>query len=270
MKSKTKKLLSLLLAVLCMASISITAFASDNGYYASEENGTANSSAATDSIVISTENVAIRDTEDSGALTPDGNLDLVDDILQTEPYASEEDEYREKQFITVQTKNGNYFYLVIDRSGDTENVYLLNLVDEADLMALLEDGTSWESSVLSCSCVEQCTLGAVNTACEICISNVNACVGREVETETDVMMESEVESEAEEESYVGSSIGVLVLAAAVTVGVAVWWFKFRKDKPKTAGNCDLDDYDYGQDDEAEETELDDADLMTESACDEEK
>ena len=77
MKSKTKKLLSLLLAVLCMASISITAFASDNGYYASEENGTANSSAATDSIVISTENVAIRDTEDSGALTPDGNLDLV-------------------------------------------------------------------------------------------------------------------------------------------------------------------------------------------------
>ena len=36
------------------------------------------------------------------------------------------------------TKNGNYFYLVIDRAGKTDNVYLLNMVDEADLIALIE------------------------------------------------------------------------------------------------------------------------------------
>ncbi len=38
-----------------------------------------------------------------------------------------------KQFLTVQTKNGNTFYMVIDRSGTSENVYMMSLVDEKDL-----------------------------------------------------------------------------------------------------------------------------------------
>lgn len=64
-------------------------------------------------------------------LTPTGNLTLVDDI---------DGEYaNNKQFVTVQSKAGNYFYLIIDRDGDTENVYFLNLVDEADLLALIEE-----------------------------------------------------------------------------------------------------------------------------------
>ena len=71
-------------------------------------------------------------TESSGApLTPDGNLELVDDVYQ----ASDG-----KQFITVQSKNDNTFYIVIDRDKNGENVYFLNLVDEADLMALMQDG----------------------------------------------------------------------------------------------------------------------------------
>ena len=45
-------------------------------------------------------------------MTPDGNLSLIDDIGS--PTASG------KQFITVETKNGNVFYLIIDRDDEGE------------------------------------------------------------------------------------------------------------------------------------------------------
>lgn len=70
--------------------------------------------------------------EESDGLTPDGNLTLVDD------YGDAPDSGQ--QFITLVTKNGNYFYLVIDRDKDgNENAHFMNLVDESDLFELLED-----------------------------------------------------------------------------------------------------------------------------------
>ena len=66
------------------------------------------------------------------ALTPDGNLTLIDDVGSSTKTG--------KQFITLVTKSGNYFYMVIDRDDKgEENVHFLNMVDEADLFALMDE-----------------------------------------------------------------------------------------------------------------------------------
>ena len=45
-----------------------------------------------------------------------------------------------QQFITLVSKSGAYFYLVIDRAADgDQTVHFMNLVDEADLLALMEE-----------------------------------------------------------------------------------------------------------------------------------
>ena len=66
--------------------------------------------------------------ETTPSLTPNGNMTLIDDYV-----------IGDTQYITVQTKSGNYFYIIIDRSGETENVHFLNKVDEADLLPLLDE-----------------------------------------------------------------------------------------------------------------------------------
>ena len=199
--------------------------------------------------------------------TPDGNLTLIDDILQIESPATEDSELQEKQFITLQSKAGNYFYLVIDRTGDTENVYFMNLIDEADLMALIESDDTTEPV---CSCKDKCAVGAINTNCEICRSNMSECVGKEPVVEPEPTEPVEEPAEEPKSSATGP---LIILLLAVAGGGAFYWFKIRKPKPKTNGDSDLDDYDYGQDDDEEDDfEIDDADVMAEadSTTDEEK
>lgn len=79
-----------------------------------------------------TEEEEVTTTESEFTLTPDGNLTLIDDYTVTTDAG-------EKEFIVVQSRGGSYFYLVIDRTGNTENVYFLNLVDETDLMAIITE-----------------------------------------------------------------------------------------------------------------------------------
>ena len=83
--------------------------------------------------VVEEDVVSVTD-ETSGALTPEGNLTLVDD------YHTDYSDGSGQQFITLVSKSGATFYLVIDRnSKGAQTVHFMNLVDEADLLALMEE-----------------------------------------------------------------------------------------------------------------------------------
>lgn len=289
MKNKTR-LCAMMLAVLCcVMALSVSAFAASpdsEGYYASNESGEETPPDAIEQISISTENVPTPtgsggepgiswdvdaiDIDDADSLlsgilsmfggtslTPSGNMTLVDDILQDESYyVQDEKVVKDKQFITVESKNGNYFYIIIDRSGDTENVYFLNLVDEADLLALMEDGEK-DTSAPTCTCKDHCEPGEVNTDCPICKNNMSECMGKQAvkaDTEKDKQTDTDKDTDektepAEKKSSSGPLALVLILILAG--GGALYWFKFRKKKPDTKGSSDLDDYDFGEEDEDE-------------------
>ena len=183
-------------------------------------------------------------------ITPKGNATLVDDF------------YGDKQLITVTTKAGNYFYILIDRANEDKEtaVHFLNQVDEADLMALMEDEETTQKAPAVCNCTEKCAAGAVDTACPVCAVNMAECTGQEPEPTP----EPEAETEPEQEPA-GLNPAMLLVVLAVLGGIgALVYFKFIKQKPKTKGSDDLDDYDYGEDeelpeDETWETEPEDAD-----------
>ena len=164
-------------------------------------------------------------------LTPEGNATLVDDF------------YGDKQLITVTTKAGNYFYILIDRANeDAETaVHFLNQVDEADLLALMEDGEAQEAPAV-CTCTEKCQAGAVNTSCEVCAVNMAECAGAEPEPEP------EPEPEAEKSGGMGAL--ALVLALVVLGGGGSFaYIKFIRPKQASKVSADPDDYDFADEEE---------------------
>ncbi len=181
-------------------------------------------------------------TGGSDALTPDGNLTLIDDIGSSTKAG--------KQFITLESKNGNTFYLIIDRDDEgEETVHFLNQVDEADLMAL----TGEEETPATCSCTTKCVAGAVNTSCPVCAVNMTECVGKEAKPEVPAEPTEPAAEEPEKKSSVGGIL-VVLLIVALGGGAAFYIFKQKKAKPQTKGSADLDDYDYGEDEDEYEFE----------------
>lgn len=193
-------------------------------------------------------------TGGSAALTPDGNLTLIDDIDSTTQSG--------KQFITVGTKTGNIFYLIIDRDDEgKETVHFLNQVDEADLLALMEDGQKGSTASV-CTCTTKCKARAVNTNCPVCKNNMSECTGPEPrETQP-----QETEAPQEEPKSSGSGASGLIMFLVVAMaggGAALYYFKFKKPRADTKGSDDLDEYDFGDnedlEDEAPETETEQED-----------
>ncbi len=261
-KSKLKAIFSIVAVMLVIMAFSIPAFAAES-YYASDESGNTSIPSSIDSITISKADVDIPHTGDnsSNELTPNGNMSLIDDFLQMGGYITsgkEDEEIKSKQFLTVTSKSGNTFYIVIDRDGDKENVYLLNLVDEADLMALINDG---EVEVATCSCKDKCKDGKVNTECELCKVNLAQCAVAETTTEQTTEDTTSTEEEPDEKESNGKGgIILLVVVALAGGGYAIYHFKFKNGKktntPVSEPDAD-DDFDGGYEEEYEIDEADD-------------
>lgn len=220
-------LASLTVVVLCMTAFSVTAFAGggDGDYYTGKPAETTPEP---------TQEPATGGMEPVGqSLTPEGNATLVDDY------------YGDKQLITVTTKAGNYFYILIDRANEDKEtaVHFLNQVDDADLQALLEDGKK-EPEV--CTCTAKCQAGAVNTACPVCKNNLTACNGPEPKPQPE-------EEKPQEEKPSGMG-GLVVFFVIVLLGggAALYFLKFKKEKADTTGNDDLAEYDFGEDEDDED------------------
>ena len=123
---KIKKLGALLVSAALCAGMAAPAFAFEGDTISVEE-------PVLPEIVEEEDTVTITD-ETSGALTPEGNLTLVDD------YHTDYSDGSGQQFITLVSKSGNTFYLVIDRNAKgQQTVHFMNLVDEADLLALMDE-----------------------------------------------------------------------------------------------------------------------------------
>lgn len=170
------------------------------------------------------------------SITPEGNLTLIDDI--------EEIETTNREFITLQSKNGNYFYIVIDRTTDKDNVYFLNLVDEGDLLSLIDDKSIIEEYNKKCSCQEKCTDKNKDKNCSVCIDDINKCEG----------LEKIVEEQKPQEEPKNNKISPMPIIAfpiiLLFIGIAIFYFKFIKYKtPKDNRKSTLEEYDFDEDDE---------------------
>ena len=99
--------------------------------------------------------------------------------------------------------------------------------------------------------------GAVNTNCPVCKNNMSECTESKPQ---------ETEAPQEEPKNSGSGAGGLIVFLVVALaggGAALYYFKFKKPRADTKGSNDLDEYDFGDDedleDEAPETETEQED-----------
>ena len=169
--------------------------------------------------------------EDNRTLTPTGNAQLLDDVTDNENL----------QFITVTARDGNVFYFVIDHGAESENVYFLNVVDEADLNALIEK----EETEIPEEPVE------------------------DPDTEKpDEGLEPIVDVEPEEPE--GNNTGlIIILVIAVVAGIGGYYYKVILPKKKLNDADDIEDFDFGDEDDELEDDVKEAEEVYDTDDDEE-
>ena len=179
----------------------------------------ANGGEATDDSNVKTE----EKKEEKTPLTPDGNMSLVDNVKG--------DAAKDKEFIIVKSKGGNYFYIVIDHAAQGENtVHFLNQVDEKDLLSIID-----EKEFLRAKLVLQ-----------------------KEDDKNDPEAEKEKPEEKQEKK---NPAGIIVLSLILILGLAggvFYYFKILKPKQNVKGTTELDEFDF-EDYEDEFTDEDNED-----------
>ena len=164
---------------------------------------------------------------DIHGLTPDGNLSLVDDIG---PVTGEG-----QQFVTLVTKAGNYFYLIIDRDEKgEETVHFLNLVDERDLFSLMEEDE--QASYTEQLAAEQAAKEAAEKAAAEA-ATAESGEGDEAKTDKD------------KESGKSRNMLPLLLIPVILAAAGGGWFFMQTKKKKQEAEKPDPDADYTDDDE---------------------
>ena len=159
-------------------------------------------------------------------LYPDGNMSIVSDITGAAA--------GDKEFITVVSKNGNYFFIIIDRSGSGENqVYFLNKVDEADLLSLMSEKER-EQYLQTQQPTPTITPAPVSTP-----------------VPTPVPTQQPAQDTSHAVDNITRATVILGLIAVFAVVVILYLRSKKSAKPATKGSTNLDDYDFGDDEEEE-------------------
>lgn len=211
-KNMTKKLAVLIMMAAMMLGSATTAFAQSN-----ENAETSQQEETTETESTDTYDLVLEETdtteEDSGegidrgdAFSVPGNGQVLDDIKDGST----------KEFLTIVTKNNQTFYVIIDRSSTTDNVYMLSNIDEDDLQEFLKEASADKEEEKPAVILPEKTVTEDEPAAP--------------ETQSD---KKETESDQAKNAGMG-----LILVAAVGALAAAYYFKIYKPKQNVEEDTD--------------------------------
>ncbi len=184
--------------------------------------------------------------ENNPPLTPDGNMTLVDNVTTSTGT---------KQFLTLTSREGNFYYLIIDYDKDgNQNVHFLNQVDERDLIGLMDEDEAKELE-------EQLAAKKAEEDAKKAALESPATQTPEPEPEPSPEPEKYFEIagfEIPQKTFV-ACIGLALIALICLVGFIVLTKKKKAETKKPDPDADYDE-DYGDEIDIPEDTMDDDDF----------